>query len=582
MKQHAVFGKITAIVLSAALLSTTVLCGCAKKDTTEETPVDTSDLAAVTDVLTATGTTLSKDETVYVLCGADGAVDRIIVSDWLKNGTQDTTINDKTTLQNPEVVKGSASYSLDSDNMTVWDAEGGDVCYQGTSDKPLPVDVTVSYRLDGQPISAEELAGKSGRVTIRFDYTNNVYETKTVNGSAENIYVPFAMLTGLVLDTDTFRNIEISNGKLIETGDKSIAVGVALPGLAGDLALTDGTLNLPESVEITADTTNFSLGNTVTMASNSLFNDARLSGADKLDSLSASMNDLTDGMAQLMDGSSTLYGGLATLLEKSETLAASIKQLAAVTQTLRASGAGLYDGTLSLQDNLDDLSTGLGDLNENNDTLDAGAEQVFDTLLATANAQLAASLAPYTAYGITAPTLTIENYADSLMALIATLSHAGADTTALTALKDQLDSYNTFYTGLLSYTDGVADAYAGSQQLLTGADTLTGYTAQMKDALSQLDAAVGQLNDSVGALPGGVGQLKDGASQLSGGLNDLNDRGIEKLAQLVQGDLGGLSARISAVREVSQDYNNYAGIADGMDGSVQFVYRTDSIGAQSK
>lgn len=153
-----------------------------------------------------------KDETVYVLASANGTVKKIIVSDWVKNALGSDSIDDVTQLTNIENVKGNETYTLGGSNSCVWDAQGNDIYYQGNIDKELPVSMAVSYSLDGQSISPDVLAGKSGKVTIRFNYTNNQYELMDINGRQEKIYVPFAMLTGLLLDNNVFTNVSVTNG----------------------------------------------------------------------------------------------------------------------------------------------------------------------------------------------------------------------------------------------------------------------------------------------------------------------------------------------------------------------------------
>ena len=342
-------------------------------------------------------TGISKDETVYVLAGADGSVQKIIVSDWIKNSLGNAAVNDKSELTNVENVKGDETYTMNGDNMRVWDAQGNDIYYQGNIEKELPVDLSVSYKLDGKPISADDLVGKSGRVTIRFDYQNKQYETVEIDGKQEKIYVPFAMLTGALLPDDVFTNVEVTNGKLINDGSRTAVIGIAFPGLQENLAISKDKLEIPDYVEITADVSSFRLDMTVTLATNELFSELDADGFDSISELSASMEELTSAMDQLLDGSSQLYDGLATLLEKSDELVEGIDQLA----------AGLQSGATQ-------LSEGLNTLASNNDTLNGGAKQVFDTLLSTANTQLAAA-------GLDVPTLTTGNYAEVLNGVIASL-----------------------------------------------------------------------------------------------------------------------------------------------------------------
>lgn len=381
---------------------------------------------------------ISKDETVYVLAGADGSVQKIIVSDWLKNELGSASLTDKSGLSNIENVKGDESYSINGDNMTVWDAQGNDIYYQGDIQKELPVGLTVRYTLNGKAVSPEQLKGQSGKVTIRFDYENRQYETVQINGQNQRIYVPFAMLTGMILDNDTFRNVTVTNGKLVNDGDRTVVVGLAFPGLQENLNLSRDQLSIPSSVEITADVTDFSLGMTVTLACNDLF--SQLGDVD-LGSLDAagSLNKLTDAMDQLLNGSSALYDGLTTLLDKSGELAAGVEELAQGAAAIKAGADSLDEGAAELKAGLADLSEGLNKLSANSAALNGGAEQVFNSLLETATAQIRAK-------GLTAPDLTIENYAEELNKLIKSLDETTVYENALTQVTAAVEKQRPLIT----------------------------------------------------------------------------------------------------------------------------------------
>ena len=381
---------------------------------------------------------ISKDETVYVLAGADGSVQKIIVSDWLKNELGSASLTDKSGLSNIENVKGDESYSINGDNMTVWDAQGNDIYYQGDIQKELPVGLTVRYTLNGKAVSPEQLKGQSGKVTIRFDYENRQYETVQINGQNQWIYVPFAMLTGMILDNDTFRNVTVTNGKLVNDGDRTVVVGLAFPGLQENLNLSRDQLSIPSSVEITADVTDFSLGMTVTLACNDLF--SQLGDVD-LGSLDAagSLNKLSDAMDQLLNGSSALYDGLTTLLDKSGELAAGVEELAQGAAAIKAGADSLDEGAAELKAGLADLSEGLNKLSANSAALNGGAEQVFNSLLETATAQIRAK-------GLTVPDLTIENYAEELNKLIKSLDETTVYENALTQVTAAVEKQRPLIT----------------------------------------------------------------------------------------------------------------------------------------
>ena len=406
---------LCAVVLFAAVgTSVFALTGEGKEseDENQETTINASAEAET-----------SKDETVYVLAGADGTVQKIIVSDWIKNAMAADSLEDKTELSDIENIKGDESFTLGGDNSCVWDAQGNDIYYQGNIEKELPVQMSVCYTLDGQAIAPEALAGQSGHVTIRFDYQNMQYEEVLLDGKTEKIYVPFTMLTGMLLDTEVFRNVTISNGKLINDGDRIAVVGIAFPGLQEDLAINKEKLDIPDYVEISADVENFEMGMTMTLATTELFGAI---DSDKLDlhELSDAMAELTDAMDQLMDGSSQLYDGLCTLLEKSGDLVSGINKLAEGAAQLKAGAESLDSGAAQLQAGAAQLSSGLNTLNANSSSLNGGARQVFSSLLSMANTQLSEA-------GLSVPALTIDNYASVLDGVIASLDDTAVYQAAL-------------------------------------------------------------------------------------------------------------------------------------------------------
>ncbi len=507
-----------------------------------------------------------KDETVYVLAGPSGEVQKVIVSDWLKNPTGSAALRDPFPAENVENIKGSESCTREGGAL-VWDAQGGDIYCQGTTGKELPVELRVSYLLDGQPISPQELAGRSGRVVIRFDYANRQYEEVEINGKTEKIFVPFAMLTGMLLDNDVFTNVEVSSGRLYSDGDRTAVVGLAFPGLGESLDVDPEKLEIPDYVEVTADVENFALANTITIASSEVFSQLDMGKLEGAEDLESSLDRLTDAMDQLAEGSSQLSSGLAELLEKSGTLTGGIDRLAAGAAALEQGAGALQTGADQLYSGALQLQTGLEALSANNAQLQGGARQVFETLLASASGQLAAA-------GLELPALTVENYGEVLGGVIAAMPQ-GAEPVA--ALKASLDSYNAFYQGLLAYTAGVADAADGSRTLTTGAAGLAEGAGQLCAGAGQAVQGTQALQAGMPALVDGITQLRDGAGELSSGLEECNEQGIRKLADAVNGGLAGLLDRLEAVSGVAKRYQSFTGAAGDMDSQVKFIYRTDAI-----
>ena len=352
-----------------------------------------------------------KDETVYVIAGSDGSPEKIIVSEWLKNTEKASKLEDSSELKNIKNVKDNAKYVIDKDNMKVWTAEGKDVYYQGEIDKKLPVDISVSYTLDGKNVSAKELAGKSGRVTIKYSYKNNEARTVNVDGQSLTMYVPFSVVTGLVLDDKAFSNVEVTNGRVINDGKRNIVMGFALPGMKENLGDAANSLNLPETFEVTADVKNFSVETSISVVSSELFANVSSDKLSSLDGIKSQLDEFANSANKLADGSSQLYDGLGTLLEK----AGEIK-----TGTLK-----LYRGAVSLNDGAkqfvagtDELYKGTGKLNEGlqalsskSEQLNNGAAQIFDSLIAQANTELSAR-------GLGAVSMTKDNYSSVLTSII--------------------------------------------------------------------------------------------------------------------------------------------------------------------
>ena len=388
---------------------------------------------------------LYKDETVYVMAKANGTVDKVIVSDWIKNNNHADSIADVATLEGIENVKSNASYTLDSNNMRVWNVNGEDLYLKGNGTSALPVDLGVTYMLDGKAVSPEEIKGKSGKVTIRFDYTDNQYETVEIDGKKEKIYVPFLMMTGLFLDSEKFSDVSVTNGKVISDGERYIVAGIAFPGIQQDLQLTKKDIDIPDYVEVTAQTTGFELGNTVTIATNGLLNDVDTKKLDSLDSLKESLNKLTEAMAALIDGSSQLYSGLQTLLEKSGDLVDGVDQLYAGAQALESgaeqvdTGAGALSdgakeldlGAITLGSGAGALSDGLKTLDANSEALNDGSDKTFSSILKTARNALIEA-------GLDVPELTAKNYAKVLDELKNSISEKKVRARAEAAAKEQV------------------------------------------------------------------------------------------------------------------------------------------------
>ena len=482
-----------------------------------------------------------KDETVYVMAKADGTVDKIIVSDWIKNNKGADTIRDLSTVGDIENVKTDASFTLDSDNMRVWEANGEDLYLKGTGKQPLPVDLTVTYSLDGKVISPEALSGKSGKVTIRFDYTNNAYETVKIDGKDERIYVPFLMMSGMILDGEKFSNVTVTNGKVISDGDRTMLAGIAFPGLQHDLGLTRDELDIPSYFEVNADVTDFELGATVTIAANPLTKDIDPDELDSLDDLKASMNTLESAMTALIDGSSQLYTGLDTLLEKSGTLSEGVDALYAGAEQLSdgaaqvddgakelsKGAATLSDGTITLDLGALDLSSGLKTLDSNSGALNTGSDMTFTSILATAQKSLKEA-------GLDIPNLTPENYTTVLNTLIDSLSEEKVKAQAEATAKEKVTA--AVEANRETVTAGVTEAVRQNVQAEVESGVRAQVTAKVIETLGytvdEYNSAVaaGMIDEAVQTQVNGAIEAQMNSDEVSATITSLVDQNMQSEA----------------------------------------------------
>lgn len=312
----------------------------------------------------------TKDETVYVISDAKGQSGKVIVEEWLKNRDKAATIEDVSDLKDITNVKGDETFTQDGDKL-IWQADGSDIYYEGTTDKQVPISEKITYYLDGEEIEPEQLAGRSGKVTIRFDYENHEKTTIEKNGKSIEVYVPFTVMTGMIV-SDDFTNIEVTNGKVVSDGKNNIVVGMAMPGLHESLQKEDGefdgSIEFPDYVEVSADVENFSLEMTASVAMSGLLSDMNLSDVDLTD-LENSIDELSDGSEQLEDGSRQLKDGLGTLKDSMDTFKSGASEL--------SSGIKDYtDGAKKLNDGLSTLNASVGTLSEGAETLNASAKTI--------------------------------------------------------------------------------------------------------------------------------------------------------------------------------------------------------------
>lgn len=565
---------------------------------------------------------IGKDETVYIVADNTGKSKEVIVSDWLKNPEGKDTLEDASDLKDIKNVKGDETFKEKDGNLT-WAAKGKDIYYQGTTDKELPVEQSITYYLDGKEMSADEIAGKSGKVKIRFDYKNNVKTVETVNGKEHNVYVPFTVMTGMVLD-DSFSNVEVSSGKVVSDGDKQIVVGVAMPGLSDSLKVDASDfsedVDIPEYIEVTADVKDFSLSMSMSVMMSSLMSGTDFDEMFELDALDDAINTLSDSSTQLADGSKELADGTRTLLT-------AINQYTKGTQTVADGIKSAKSGSATLNENISKLSNGIGGMVSELGSKQAQYSGIADQASggaysaqgeenadAAVKAQYKAALTAYTkatanyygavtrikssplleGYLVDAQTGSTPTANTTIFALNEAGEQAFATSNGGATFKGTyLDPYTTALQNLTDTTTAMctyygssraADVFSGlSQQMAAGGLTAENMSA-LATGMSDLDAGLAQLENGVSTLVSNNAQLNKGIEDLTKGSNTLSEgmikfdeEGIQKLADTYNGDVKDLVERIVAVMQAGSDYQAFSQVADGTTGSVKFITRTEGV-----
>lgn len=404
-----------------------------------------------------------KEETVYIVADAAGTPDKIIVSDWLKNIGHEELLKDKTSLSEIENLKGDETWSENEDGTIEWKADGNDIYYQGTSSEDLPVSITAHFYLDGEELSPEEISGKSGEVKIRYEYQNHQVQEVELDGQTVSLHVPFAAVTGLMLDSASLSDIQVTGGRLVTDGTRTIALGIAFPGIAEDLdspafaALTNLTkAEVPDCLEITGKTENFTWGTSYTLVTDEIFSEESGEITSSIEDIFGKLGALQSGIDQITDGA-----------------------------------ASLNEGAGELETGAEELAEGLGELTGNNEALQEGAGQIFDGILESVQEQLNAADVPV-------ESLTRENY-EEVLAFVTVMAQ-GEQKEKLLSAKEQLDSVKEFYEGLTAYTDGVSQAKDGAEKLAEGTRTLQAGTSRLLFGAGVLKAAVPDLSGVTAAL----------------------------------------------------------------------------------
>ncbi len=569
-----------------------------------------------------------KEESVYVEADASGKAEDITVNVTLKNPGDDQPITDVTNLKGIRNKEGDEEFTESADGKLTWENHGEDIVYEGTSSSLLPVNVAVTYYLDGSEVSPEDLAGKSGEVKIRFDYQVDAEEKVTVREEARNADVPFVCMTMMVLPDEHFDSIRIDNGKMVSMDEQTIVIGYAVPGLAESMNLAGHEMteeiDVPEYVEVTAYATDFELDFTATVVSNGLFKEIEDDDLkdfdemmDDMDELADASKELVDGTKELADGAKTFSDYLSQYTEGVSAVSKGLSKLSDGTKTLNDNKDSLADGAQQLRDGLSQMDESLQQYDFDGEAMmaqmTAEIQETIETAVAAAVAQIqanasegargsayAAALAAFSENEAFAALSDEEKEAlagqiaagtqENFNALMAQQAEAGAAAEVSETTTEETSGTETGTDSLAGSTDlaqlgemlttlkesvhalaqGSAGLYDGIVQYNEGISGVHEGVSQLYDGTKKLDSAGDEMTE-------GYDAFVDGTKELHEGFEEFDKEGIQELTKTADEDLDDLLTRLRTLKAVDQAYNNFTGLEKDQTGSVRFIIETEGI-----
>lgn len=511
----------------------------------------------------------TKEETIYSKLDASGKQYQTIVSSHIKNTDAQTTLKDISDLLNIENTNGYETFEKDG-NTLLWNANGNDIYYKGETKKELPVSCNIKYELDGKQISKDEIAGRSGKVKMTLEYTNNEKHIVNINGKNETMYTPFLVIAGTIINNETNKNITISSGKVIDDGSKTIAVGMAFPGMQESLGIKEKNFELPTKIEITMDTTDFELDTIASFITSKIIESKDdLAKLDKLDKVYEKVVTLQSASEEILNGAKTLKEGTEEYSSKKQEFNTAMKQVSTgmtsanksyqeldngintlnkSSKTLGNGAKQISDGTSQVSSNLEVIATKLSEAEQGSKKLEQGEAQIaeglkqissgikledsseivknlktiikqnqdtIDTLTKT-NKALNAQLTNENA-SIIKPQIE----ANTKMIALLTANKTAQEETLKTLSKTS-EQISKLEGGIKQLQTGISSLQVGNKDLTTGITQLKEGTITLAGKSKELTSGAKSLYKGTQDLSKGTSELSQGSSKMKQGLNTLD------------------------------------------------------------
>lgn len=482
---------------------------------------------------------LQKSETIYSTLDFYGTEKTKTISNHLSFvGTE--PIEDETELLDILNISGKETFHLNGEKL-LWDNEQKDIFYEGQTEKNLPIKTTIKYYLNEEEKQVEELLGKEGKIKIVLNFENLEKQNVKVNGKTEELYTPFVTTIGTILKNA--KNVSVNNGKIVNTGSKTILLGLASPGLYESLKLEE--LKNLNQITIEYDTTSFELQNLYIVSTPKLLEEKDLEIFNKLDNLYNNVSTLQTSMNTLEEKMKELEKGTKELQKGGEELTNSLSALQTGIEKLKNGSVSLEQGLTEIQNSLKnakkEMQTNNQNLeqiktlkNQNTKTINALVKQTGMTEENLKKAYATYKLQNYT--GKDASMLALKN-AYELVTLLKTNNVALEST-----IKTTQELTSKLGTMLNTLETAITKATTGAKELSTG--------------LKTVDTGIKKIYTGSKTLSTGINNLQKGADALAKGTSTLNKDGIKKLTNYAN-TLKSFTNRTEALLSLSNNYNGF-------------------------
>lgn len=463
---------------------------------------------------------LTKDETIYAKLGTNGETNYVSAVEHLVNDENSATMKDWSNLTGIENLNGFESFVVNGEEI-VWAAEGNDIYYSGEASKELPVKLDATYKLNGEQKSPEEILGQSGAVEIQLKFTNL--------SKVDDMYTPFVVAVATTLEENQVSKVEVTNGEATSNGRTIAIAAAAAPGLYESLGLAE--LKDLDKVTIKYETKSFELGDIYAIVTPEIFNHDDLKVFEQLDELYASTNELSKSSQALVAGTVELRDGLAQL----------------------QNGITTMKNKIQAQGNLLDAAT----INQIKSAAAAAAEQraaaSSETIRAAVQQQLAGNSTMMDALELEAAKLCS-----------AQISGAACPADVVAGVKQQLVA--GVEEQLVASSLEVAKTTARQTAEATAESVATQVASSIQGGMSA------KLLEPLNTLESAVKRLVAGANELNTGMTKFDQAGIQTLANFVNNKVRVTSDRLQRLTKLAEEYDSYAGIAEGTTGETKFIY----------